>query len=396
MTRWKLIGICAASMALLAAVTLGTAAQETGAKKGASSLRSIEGYEQGGEDMSGPYEVVRDWPKPLGVPGMTFGRTAAVYAESPDRVFVLQSSMLPIDPKVKPLVYYLSPRSAVDAPGQVITHVIVTYDRNGKMVEHWSQWDSLFTLPHRITTNPWDSEHPIWVADNQANQVFKFSNDGKKLLLHLGTKEPGNDATHFHGPNAIAFMPNGDFFVVESYNRLTKWSKDGKLLKTLDTIGTGPGQFGNLHTVAVDAKQRLYISDWGRVAGQTQQEAMNAGADRGRIQIFDADMKFIAEWPHLPRVGSIQISTDQRYVWATDDTYNKVLQLDLNTGRLLSSWGTLGARPGNLWGPHDLSVDSEGTLYIPEIYNGRVQKFRARPGADKSRLVGPLYKEHLK
>ena len=49
--------------------------------------RSIEGYERGGEDMSGPYEVVPNWPQPLDLPGLTWGRTAAVYAESPDRVF---------------------------------------------------------------------------------------------------------------------------------------------------------------------------------------------------------------------------------------------------------------------------------------------------------------------
>ena len=358
--------------------------------------KSIEGYDRGGEDMSGPYEVVPNWPQPLNVPGLTFGRTAAVWAESPDKIWVLQSSMLPAKNDVKPMVYYLPSRSAVDAPGKVTTHVIVAYDRSGKMVEYWGQWDHLFKLPHRITTNPWDPDRPVWVADNQANQVFKFSHDGKKLLLNLGKNEPGNDDTHFHGPNAIAFLPTGEFFVVESFNRLTKWSKDGKLIKKLDTIGYGPGQFGNLHTVAIDARQRLYISDWGREAGMTQQQAMNAGADKGRIQIFDANLNYVDEWPHLPRVGSIQISTDQRYMFATDDTYNKVLQLDLSTGRLLSSRGTMGARPGNLWGPHDLSVDSEGTLYIPEIYNGRVQKFRPRPGAPANRLVPLLYKEHLK
>jgi len=378
------------------ACTPGSQTSTAGESDSDAPLKNLEGYESGGEDMSGPYEVDPAWPKPLGLPGLTWGRTAAVYAESPDRVFVVQSWMLPIleDPP-EPLVYYLPSRSAVDAPGQVKTHVIMTFDREGNLVEHWKQWDHLFSLPHRIATNPWDPERPIWVADNTGNQVFKFSNDGEKLLMKLGEPEPGNDDTHFHGPNAIAFLPNGDFFIVESYHRVTKWSKDGKLLLSKDTIGTGPGEFGNLHTVAVDAEQRVYISDWGRTQGQTQVEAMRAGADLGRIQVFDKDLNYLDEWPHLPRISSIQISTDQSSLFATDDTYNKVIQLDLETGRLLSSWGTMGARPGNLWGPHDLSTDSEGNLYIPEIYNGRVQKFRPRPGADPSRLIGPLYKEHL-
>ena len=354
--------------------------------------RSIEGYERGGEDMSGPYEVVPDWPQPLDLPGLTWGRTAAVYAESPDRVFVLQSSMLPIEAP-EPMVYYMPSRSAVSAPASVNTHMIMTFDREGKLKEAWTQWDDLFRLPHRILTNVFDPERPIWVADNQANSVFKFSNDGSKLLMRIGELEPGDDDQHFHGPNAIAFLPSGDFFVVESYHRLTKWSKDGELLVDKKTIGTGPGEFGNLHTVAVDAQQRVYISDWGRLDGQTQQQASNAGADQGRLQIFDADLNYIDEWPHMPRIGSIQISTDQRYLFATDDTFNKVLQYDLATGQLLSSWGTLGARPGNLWGPHDISVDTEGNLYVAEIYNGRVQKFRPRDGAPMERIIGLLYKD---
>ena len=44
-----------------------------------------------------------------------------------------------------------------------------------------------------------------------------------------------------------------------------------------------------------------------------------------------------------------------------------------------------------LWGPHHLSVDTEGNLYVAEIYNGRVQKFRPRKDADPNRLVGLLY-----
>jgi peptidylamidoglycolate lyase len=358
---------------------------------------SPEGYERGGEDMSGPYEVVPNWPQPIGLPGLTFGRTASVYAESPDRVFVLQSAMLPVrtPSNPPPLIYYLPWRSAVTAEGQVSTHIVTTYDRNGKLKEAWTQWDDLFRLPHRIRTNPYDPERPIWVVDNSANSVFKFSNDGSELLMRIGELQEGDDETHFHGPNDIAFLPNGDFFVVESHHRLTKWSAAGTLLLEKKMIGLEPGRFGNLHSVDVDARQRVYVADWGRAAGETQQQGMQAGLDRGRLQIFDADLNYLDEWPHMLRVGSVRISTDQRFLYGTDDTYNKLLQYDLATGRLLSSWGTYGARPGNLVGPHDLSVDTEGNLYVPEIYGGRVQKFRPRDGAPAARIVGRLYKEHL-
>src|SRR5262245_169428 len=49
---------------------------------------------KGGEDVSGPYEVVPNWPRPISKE-LTWGRTANVFAESPDRVFVIQSGMVP-------------------------------------------------------------------------------------------------------------------------------------------------------------------------------------------------------------------------------------------------------------------------------------------------------------
>jgi hypothetical protein len=35
-----------------------------------------------------------------------------------------------------------------------------------------------------------------------------------------------------------------------------------------------------------------------------------------------------------------------------------------------------------------MSTDDEGNLYIGEVFNGRVTKFRPKPGADPSLLVG--------
>src|SRR6266702_2222552 len=53
----------------------------------------------GGQDMFGAYDFVPNWPKPLtGLPGhekWTWGAGQSVFAESPNRVFVLQRGELP-------------------------------------------------------------------------------------------------------------------------------------------------------------------------------------------------------------------------------------------------------------------------------------------------------------
>src|SRR5439155_20741063 len=55
--------------------------------------------EKGGQDMFGAYEIVPNWPKPLSaLPGhekWTWGAGQSVFAESPNRVFVLQRGELP-------------------------------------------------------------------------------------------------------------------------------------------------------------------------------------------------------------------------------------------------------------------------------------------------------------
>src|SRR5579872_1291640 len=59
----------------------------------------------GGQDMFGAYNVDKGWPKNIStVPGnekWTWGAGQSVYAESPDRIFILQRGELPNIPRPK-------------------------------------------------------------------------------------------------------------------------------------------------------------------------------------------------------------------------------------------------------------------------------------------------------
>src|SRR3989441_6425494 len=62
------------------------------------SFAAVPG-QKGGQDIFGAYEIVPNWPKPLSsLPGhekWTWGAGQSVFAESPNRVFVLQRGELP-------------------------------------------------------------------------------------------------------------------------------------------------------------------------------------------------------------------------------------------------------------------------------------------------------------
>jgi len=80
------------------------------------------------------------------------------------------------------------------------------------------------------------------------------------------------------------------------------------------------------------------------------------------------------------------ISTDQ-YIWVGDGGTNRILKYDLN-GNYLYGWGGRGGQRGTFNGPHQLSTDQDGNLYVAEVFNGRVQKFRPKPNADPAKVVG--------
>src|SRR5579872_7427122 len=63
-----------------------------------TSIAAVAG-EKGGQDTYGRYELVKDWPKPLEkLPGhekWTWGTVSGVFAESPDRVYILEQGEVP-------------------------------------------------------------------------------------------------------------------------------------------------------------------------------------------------------------------------------------------------------------------------------------------------------------
>ena len=96
----KKIGV----MLLLVALGIGIGLVISKTRAGAGQGRPGTGFAAvpgtlGGEDMSGPYEVVKNWPQDIStLPGnekWTYGAGESVFAESPDRIYMLFRGELP-------------------------------------------------------------------------------------------------------------------------------------------------------------------------------------------------------------------------------------------------------------------------------------------------------------
>jgi hypothetical protein len=381
---------------------------------------------KGGQDTFGAYEVVKGWPKNIStVPGnenWTWGSSESVYAESPNRVFMLfrgelpnirrpQSKMLTeMGPSIQFPIGRLPWRDATTAsppgggaggtpaPPDLTTgwngtlgvdakweNCITIADANGNIVERWTQWDKILQRPHFVAINPYDPEKHVWIVDDHMQAIYKFSHDGKQLEQTIGTpRKSGADGSHFDRPTYLAWLPDSAMFVADGYNgtRVAKFDKDGKFLLDWGKKGTPPekrpGYMNNVHGIAVDPQtRRVYVNDRGNK----------------RIQVFDENGKYLNEWSpgedpsdiHLLYIGA------DRTLWAADRGTSRMLKYDLE-GHFLYSWGIWGDVAGGFWGVHGFSVDQEGNFYTAEVDSGRVQKFRPRAGANAAFLVGkPVY-----
>jgi len=264
-------------------------------------------------------------------------------------------------------------------------HCLVVVNREGEIIEAWTQWDELFRRPHFVTIDPYDPEKHVWLIDDYRHAIFKFTNDGKELVQTLGIpNERGDDDSHFYRPTFMAFLDDA-FFVADGYanTRVVKFDKEGNYLMDWGMRGdppneSRPGYMNNVHGVAVDVQtRRVFVND----------RANN------RVQVFDENGEYLDEWSFGPEPTDIHlfyIGADN-VLWAADRATSKILGYDLE-GNLIYSWGTFGDFPGGQWGTHGLSVDQEGNLYIAEVGNGRVQKYIPKSGARPETLVGyPVY-----
>ena len=376
---------------------------------------------KGGQDVFGPYDPVQNWPRPLveSLPdheGWTWSQATDVFAESPDRVIVAQKGELPalptgrgrgttwlpqLGPSLKfPVgggVPLREAASATPSSGMAAAdgsdgrpgvdwrweHVIAVFDRNGKMIEDWSQWDKIWGRPHDVEISPYDPEKHVWIVDADNHFVSKFTHDGKQRLLTLGTPGvPGNDDTHFARPTFMAFMDANTWYLADGYDntRVIKYDMNGKKLLQWGEKGTPPnerrpGYFSSVHGIAVNPKTRhVYVND----------------RNNGRLQVFDENGKFLDQWDFGPRppmnIHSIAMGADG-VLWAADQGSHKILGYDAN-GTFLYSWGTFGTCQGCMWGVHGFATDKEGNLYTAEVRTGRVQKYAPRKGANPAYLVG--------
>lgn len=332
---------------------------------------------KGGDGRTGDYQAVAGWWKPAADHDdtWTWGEVSGVAVDTPDRI----------------IVAVWGDRSADGTEREGSSNYLVVVDRDGNVVENWSQWDTTFNKPHQVYISPYDPERHVWVVERGGGrgvhmQVMKFTNDGSELVMRLGepdhptsreeARANPNPGPYTYGePAVLAFLPDGSFLLGDGYwnTRIIKYDAEGEYLMEWGEAGSGSGQFDLVHGLAVDREQRVYVAD----------------RRNNRVQVFTEDGAFIEEWPDI--TDPVGVFIDEHHaVWVISASLHRLLKYNRD-GELQHSWGAYGG-PGGLAGgvfrPHQIDVDQEGNVYVASWSGGWLNKFTPKPNADPNALIG--------
>lgn len=244
-------------------------------------------------------------------------------------------------------------------------HPVMVFDREGNLLTSWGE--GFFKRAHGSCISP---DGSIYCTDDDSHTVSKFTPEGK-LLLTLGKRDQPSDTGYvrqpdlykslatitrggppFNRPTGVALSRAGDLYVSDGYGnaRVHKFTSDGTLLFSWGEPGDAAGQFCLPHSVRVDKKERVWVVD----------------RENNRIQLFDAQGKFLGKWVGLSRPTDIFIDHEET-VYVSE--LNQRVSIFNIEGKLLARWGSQGQdkETALFLAPHAIAVDSHGDIYVGEV-----------------------------
>ncbi len=267
------------------------------------------------------------------------------------------------------------------------------FDKTGKFVREIGQNTYAMLVAQQVRVDPQDN---VWMVDQMSSMVIKFDPNGQYQLL-LGRKSEservpapvpgaapagrgrgrglpgaGQQSDVFQRPTDVAWDAAGDIYVADGFgnDRVAKFDKHGKFIKSWGSRGSEQGQFNTVHGIAIDTQGNVYVADTGNK----------------RIQVFDGDGNFKSQIENVGEPAAICITPgSHQYLYTSDsnpeddiDSGGEIYKVELD-GKILGKFGKAGKLPKEFGTVNAIDCRSENELYVGELGNWRVQKLTLHP-----------------
>jgi hypothetical protein len=233
-------------------------------------------------------------------------------------------------------------------------------------VEGWHGVSTDFWLPSDVAL---DAAGRVYVASRGTFRVQIYNPDGS----HFATLHDWSaGADWFDRPTGLALAPNGYLYVADAWRQRVAVF-DASLayvasLGVVDEAGSDNAHFNQPGDVAVDSDGTIYVADQANQRVQVFDASRNYVRTMGEAGVCDNDFDHFC-WPtHLA------LDAAQR-LYVADPGRARVQVFDQSGAYLTTVDGSWGTSPGHMWDAEGVAVDGEGTLYVPDGDNHRVQVF---------------------
>lgn len=247
-----------------------------------------------------------------------------------------------------------------------------------------------------------DSVGRVYVLDAGDSQIKIYDPSGRylKSLPSVGK------------PVTLSVAEDGIYVADEVSQVISKFDFEGKLVYIFGSKGEARAQFKKLAGLAVEKGQQVYVGDAGKswvnhfltvagnkpeplakVPGRASVKWMGNYAIEAHVLASDAkgavlaiskegksllklvEGKVIAEIkPEDMELVAVTVDKNGA-IWVLDKKKKRCVQLD-ETGKVLSSFGSVGSGAGQFANPVALALNSAGLIFVADSSNHNVQMFR--------------------
>ena len=344
------------------------------------AAQSAHAQGSGQLQLPNPYRLVESWPTlPPEMNGGKWGELIRAQLDPDGNIWIFHRCFNTVPPGAATCVGRSDPPILQFAPsGRLLASLGggmfafphgFTVDPDGQPVDDGRERRRVGARDARPRQRPARSR-----ARQMGHQVFKLSPAGEVLMTIGRAGVAGNGRDTFNRPTGVAVAPNGDIFVTDGHgrnDRVVKFSRDGRFIKTWGRTGTGPGEFDQPHDMSIGGSRgRVFVAD----------------RSNNRVQIFDQDGNFIAAWTQFGRPSALHVAADDT-LYVSDSTSNSTLNpgyvrgitvgsaLDGSLRAFIPDPDLADAEVNRISGASGITADAEGSIFAADVGPHTLRKY---------------------